>query len=83
MMAGEGVAENGGRLDYRGKMILAPMVKVILLFKQSHTWVCSVVNFKWPMFNAIPSVFKTVRPSPFKLSNMLPLCHFNMPRQWS
>ena len=39
MMAGEEVAESGGRLDYRGKMILAPMVKVILLFKkQSHTW---------------------------------------------
>ena len=31
MMAGEGVEESGGRLDYRGKMILAPMVKVILL----------------------------------------------------
>ena len=31
MMAGEGVVESGGRLDYRGKMILAPMVKVILL----------------------------------------------------
>ena len=30
MMAGEGVEESGGRLDYRGKMILAPMVKVIL-----------------------------------------------------
>ena len=30
MMAGEGAGECGGRLDYRGKMILAPMVKVIL-----------------------------------------------------
>ena len=29
MMAGVGVEESGGRLDYRGKMILAPMVKVI------------------------------------------------------
>jgi len=27
-MAGVGVEESGGRLDYRGKMILAPMVKV-------------------------------------------------------
>ena len=29
MMTGEGVEESAGRLDYRGKMILAPMVKVI------------------------------------------------------
>ena len=40
MMAGVGVEESGGRLDYKGKMILAPMVKVILSVLQTVPRLC-------------------------------------------
>ena len=36
IMAGEVVEESAGRLDYKGKMILAPMVKVDNLGYQSY-----------------------------------------------
>ena len=39
IMAGEGVEKSGGRLDYRGKMILAPMVKVILALLENSSFV--------------------------------------------
>ena len=38
IMAGEVVEESAGRLDYKGKMILAPMVKVDNLGYQSYFW---------------------------------------------
>ena len=46
IMAGEVAEESAGRLDYKGKMILAPMVKVDNLGYQSYFW--SPVNCQRP-----------------------------------